>query len=65
MKKIPTMKNLRINEFNKSFKLIKNNVSPNFQLIDISTGSSINIDQIRDLIKNINKSSLIINQILF
>ena len=51
-------KNLRINEFNKSFKLIKNNVSPNFQLIDISTGSkSINIDQIRDLIKNINKSS--------
>ncbi len=51
--------NLRINESNKSFKLIKNNVCPNFHLIDISSGSkSINIDQIRDLLKNINKSSL-------
>ena len=31
---------------------------PNFQLIDIPPGSkSINIDQIRNLIKNINKSS--------
>ena len=50
--------NLEINELNKSFKLIKNNVNPNFQLIDVSSGSkSINIDQIRDLIKNINKSS--------
>ncbi len=51
--------NLKISEFNKSFKLINNNVNPNFQLIDISPGSkSINIDQIRDLIKKINKSSL-------
>tara|TARA_B100000003_G_scaffold200934_1_gene208376 strand:- start:324 stop:1244 length:921 start_codon:yes stop_codon:yes gene_type:complete len=49
---------LKINELNKSFKLIKNNVNPNFQLIDITSGTkSINIDQIRDLIKNINKSS--------
>ena len=49
---------LRINEQNKSFKLIQNNVNPNFKLIDISSGSkSINIDQIRDLIRNINKSS--------
>ena len=51
--------NLKINELNKSFKLINNNVNPNFQLIDISPGlKSINVDQIRDLIKNINKSSL-------
>ena len=49
--------NLKINEFNKSFKLINNKVNPNFQLIDIMDGSkSINIDQIRDLIKNINSS---------
>ena len=51
-------KNLKINILNKSFKLIAGNVSPNFHLIDISVGSkSINIDQIRDLIKNLNKSS--------
>ena len=51
--------NLKINELNKSFKLIKNNINPNFHLIDIASGSkTINIDQIRDLIKNINKSTL-------
>lgn len=50
--------NFAINANNKSYKLIKNNVCPNFQLIDVSTGfKSINIDQIRNLIKNINKSS--------
>lgn len=50
--------NFQINESNKSFKLIKNNVNPNFQLIDTSYNSkSINVDQIRNLIKNINKSS--------
>ena len=49
---------LKINELNKSFKLVQNNVNPNFKLIDISSGSkSINIDQVRDLIKNINKTS--------
>ena len=51
-------KNLKINNLNKSFKLIMGNVSPNFHLIDIAPGSkSINIDQIRNVIKNINKSS--------
>ena len=51
--------NFKINELNKSFKLVKNNVNPNFQLVDIAPGTkSINLDQIRDLIKNINKSSL-------
>ena len=50
--------NLTIHETNKSFKLIKNNINPNFHLIDISSKSqSINIDQIRDLIIKINKSS--------
>ncbi len=52
------LSNFRINESNKSFKLIKNNVCPNFHLIDIISGSrSINIDQIRNLIKDINKST--------
>jgi len=51
-------KNLKINNLNKSFKLIMGNVSPNFHLIDIALGSKfINIDQIRNVIKNINKSS--------
>ena len=51
-------KNLKIDNLNKSFKLITANVSPNFHLIDVSAGfKSINIDQIRNLIKNINKSS--------
>ena len=50
--------NLTIHETNKSFKLIKNNINPNFHLIDISSKSqSINIDQIRDLIIKINRSS--------
>ena len=48
-----------INEKNKSFKLLNNGTSPNFFLIDIKTDKkNIDINQIRLLIKDINKSSL-------
>ena len=52
-----------INEFkiyskNRSFKLITNGTNPNFQLLDISIDKKqINIDQIRNLLLNIKKSS--------
>ena len=52
-----------INEFkiyskNKSFKLIINGTNPNFQLLDVSIDKKqINIDQIRNLLLNIKKSS--------
>ena len=50
--------NSTINEENRSFKLIKNKSNPNFTLIDINPKKkSIDINQIRDLIVNINKSS--------
>ena len=50
--------NLFINEQNKSFKLIQNRSNPNFNLIDISEDKKfIDINQIRDLISNMNKSS--------
>ena len=50
--------NLKINNENRSFKLIKNGVNPNFQLIDLNLGKkTIEIDQIRNLINNLNKSS--------
>jgi len=50
--------NFLINEQNKSFKLIQNRSNPNFNLIDISEDKKfIDINQIRDLISNINKSS--------
>jgi len=48
-----------INEKNRSFKLIQNKSSLNFILIDILSGKKkIDISQIRDLISNLNKSSL-------
>lgn len=51
--------NLTINQENKSFKLILNGSHPNFNLIDInSEKKKIDIDQIRNLINNLNKSSL-------
>ena len=52
-----------INEFkiyskNRSFKLIINGTNPNFQLLDVSIDKKqINIDQIRNLLLNIKKSS--------
>ena len=51
-------KNYKINSENKSFKLIKNKSNPNLYLIDVEEGKkNIDINQIRDLISNLNKSS--------
>ena len=51
-------KNLLINSENRSFKLIQNKSSPNFILIDVSIDKkNIDIDQIRNLILLLNKSS--------
>ena len=51
-------KNFRINLENKSFKLILNKSNPNFILIDIDEDKkSIDINQIRNLISTLNKSS--------
>ena len=50
--------NLRINLENKSFKLVQNKSNPNFILIDVSFDKkNIDIDQIRNLIISLNKSS--------
>ena len=54
-----SLENFTINQENKSFKLIQNGSNPNFNLIDVNTDKKkINIDQIRNLINNLNKSSL-------
>ena len=51
--------NLEINPENHSFKTVLNRSNPNFFLIDInSEHKSIDINQIRELISNLNKSSL-------
>ena len=51
-------KNFRINPDNKSFKLIWNKSNPNFVSIDIDDDKkSIDINQIRNLILTLNKSS--------
>ena len=50
--------NFQINLENRSFKLIQNKSHPNFNLVDIAEDKkSIDINQIRDLISNLNKSS--------
>ena len=50
--------NLKINPDNKSFKLILNKSNPNFNSIDIEEDKkSIDINQIRNLIYSLNKSS--------
>jgi len=52
------LKNLSINNDNKSFKLVKNNSHPNFYLIDlIDEKKNIEINQIRNMINYTNKSS--------
>ena len=52
------LKNFKINPDNKSFKLILNKSNPNFISIDISDDKkSINLNQIRNLIITLNKSS--------
>ena len=51
--------NFKVNENNKSYKLIKNQSSPNLYLIDvINEKKVIEINQIRELISFCNKSSL-------
>ena len=51
-------KNCKINSENKSFKLVLNKSNPNFNLIDVEEGKkNIDINQIRNLISNLNKSS--------
>ena len=52
------VKNLTINKENRSFKLIQNKSNPNFILIDVlDEKKNIDIDQIRNLISSLNKSS--------
>ena len=52
------LENFNINENNKSYKLTKNKTNPNFSLIDVlDEKKKIDINQIRDLIKDLNKSS--------
>ena len=51
-------KNLIISSINKSFKLLQNKSNPNFYLIDVDQGKTeIDINQIRELIVDLNKSS--------
>ena len=50
--------NNKINSENKSYKLIQNKSNPNFYLIDVvEDKKNIDINQIRELIINLNKSS--------
>ena len=51
-------KNNLINSENKSYKLVQNKSNPNFNLIDVlDDKKNIDINQIRELILNLNKSS--------
>ena len=50
--------NFSINSKNRSFKLLVNGSNPNFYLVDVNfEKKSIDINQIRNLINNLNKSS--------
>ena len=52
------IKNYKINSENRSFKLVLNKSNPNFNIIDVEHGKkNIDINQIRNLISNLNKSS--------
>ena len=56
-------KNLTINELNKSYKLVKNNIHPNFFLVDILKGKkNIDINQIRKMISYTNTTSFNLNK---
>jgi len=51
-------KDYKINSKNKSFKLVQNKSCPNFNLIDVEEGKkNIDINQVRNLIFTLNKSS--------
>ena len=51
-------KNYQINLDNKSYKLVQNKSSPNFYLIDVAEDKkNIDINQIRELVMSLNKSS--------
>tara|TARA_B110000014_G_scaffold177172_1_gene126871 strand:+ start:1222 stop:2151 length:930 start_codon:yes stop_codon:yes gene_type:complete len=51
-------KNYKINQENKSYKLLLNKTNPNFNLVDVAEDKkNIDINQIRELIINLNKSS--------
>ena len=50
--------NNKISSYNKSYKLVQNKSNPNFYLIDvIDDKKNIDVNQIRELILNLNKSS--------
>ena len=50
--------NFKIDTKNKSYKLINNHISPNFYLLDVlQDKKNIDINQVRSLINNLNKSS--------
>ena len=52
------MKNLKIDPENKSFKLLQNKSNPNFKLVDVNEEKKmIDVNQIRNLILDLNKSS--------
>ena len=52
------VKNLKIDPENKSFKLLQNKSNPNFKLVDVNEEKKmIDINQIRNLILDLNKSS--------
>ena len=52
------IKNFEISENNRSYRLIKNGSNPNFHLVDIlPEKKNIDINQIRELISKMNKSS--------
>ena len=52
------IKNFQINDYNRSFNLVKKNSHPNFYLINVSSEKKvIEIDQIREMINYSNKST--------
>ena len=54
-----SLENFSINENNKSYKLLTSNTHPNFFLVDNKKGDKdIKIEQIRNLLKFISKSTL-------
>jgi DNA polymerase-3 subunit delta' len=52
------LKNFKINELSKTYKLLSNKSHPNFFLLDVnSEKKTINISQVRELILSLNKTS--------